>query len=105
MLNGWMLLEPVEYENKPKTVFNPRLPSDRQKKHPLRGKIAHLGTPVEEYFWGNDNDDNINVCKDDLVTFLPNSDIPLEYKFHQSLDNVYFRVQRKDLLNKIESYE
>lgn len=105
MLNGWILLEPIDYKDRPNSLFNTNLPSHRQKKDPLRGKIAHIGNPVEEYFWGNEKDDDINVEEGDVVTFLPHSDIPLEYRFHQSLNNVYFRVQRKDLLNKIEYYE
>jgi co-chaperonin GroES (HSP10) len=103
MLNGWMLLEPINQKDKPKPKYiDPRLPKDRQEKNPLRGKILHLGESVTEYLWGGEETDiGIDVDAGDVVTFLPHSDIPLEYNLHRTLKNVYYRVQRKDLINKI----
>jgi len=103
MLNGWMLLEPIDQEDKPQPKYiNTRLPKSRRKKDPLRGKILYLGDPVSEYLWGGEEtDDGINVDAGEVVTFLPESDIPLEYNLHRTLSEVYYRVQRKDLINKI----
>jgi co-chaperonin GroES (HSP10) len=104
MLNGWMLLEPYDYEEQIQSeVINTKLPSNRRKHHPLKGVISHIGDPVSEYLWGkHETDKGINVDKGDKVMFMPFSDIPLEYNMHQKLDKVYFRVQRKDILNKLK---
>jgi len=100
MLNGWMLLEPIERAVNKESKVITTLPRDRQKKDPLKGKIIHVGTPVKEYFYGKVEADNgIDVKKGDTVIFLPHSDIPLEYSMHQSLKEVYYRVQRKELLS------
>tara|TARA_R110000751_G_scaffold262043_2_gene361289 strand:+ start:1117 stop:1803 length:687 start_codon:yes stop_codon:yes gene_type:complete len=100
MHNGWMLLKPVDRAVDEASKINRRLPKDRQTHDPLKGEIAFLGDPVKEYFWGNDEtDEGIDVKKGDVVIYLPHSDIPLEYNMHQSLDEKYFRVQRKELLS------
>ena len=100
MLNGWMLLEPIERAVNKESKVITTLPRDIQKKDPLKGKIIHVGTPVKEYFYGKVEADNgIDVKKGDTVIFLPHSDIPLEYSMHQSLKEVYYRVQRKELLS------
>lgn len=103
MLNGWMLLEPYgNTERLESEVLDLHLPFNRRKPHPLKGEITHIGEPVKEYLWSNhESDKNINVSLGDKVMFLPHSDIPLEYDMHQELNKVYYRVQRKDLLNKI----
>ncbi len=103
MLNGWMLLEPFgTTEELTSNVIDTKLPFHRRKPHPLKGEITSIGTPVKQYLWNkHESDKNINVSLGDKVMFLPHSDIPLEYGLHQKLDKVYYRVQRKDLLNKI----
>lgn len=103
MLNGWILLEPYG-EDKMLTsdILQLKLPSSRQKPHPLKGTVAHIGKPVDEYLWSkHESDFGINVALGDNVVFLPHSDIPLEYGIHRKLDKIYYRVQRKDLLTKI----
>lgn len=100
MHNGWMLLEPVGEAKDEASVVNTRIPKNRRIHDPLKGKIAHVGVPVKEYWWGNDQTDNgIEVEEGDTVIFLPHSDIPLEYEMHQSLKKKYYRVQRKELLS------
>ena len=100
MHNGWMLLEPVDKAVDKDSVVNTKIPKNRQKHDPLKGRIAFLGDPVKEYWWGNnETDEGINVNKGDTVIFLPHSDIPLEYDMHQSLKEKYYRVQRKELLS------
>jgi len=103
MLNGWMLLEPFGNEDRiTSDVINVDLPFHRTKPHPLKGEIAHIGIPVNKYLWSkHETDDDVEVSKGDKVMFLPFSDIPLEYGLHQTLDKLYYRVQRKDLLNKL----
>jgi len=99
MFNGWMLLKPINKASYKKTEFNPNLPKDRQIYDPLMGEIAYLGKPVKEYYYGkHEADSGIEVEKGQLVAFLPNSDIPLEYDMHQSLNDKFYRVQRKELL-------
>lgn len=99
MCNGWMLLKPVAKASDKITAKSDRLPKDRQTFDPLMGEIAHVGNPVKEYFYGkHEADSGINVEQGQLVAFLPNSDIPLEYNMHQSLKDTYYRVQRKELL-------
>ena len=101
MLNGWMLLEPYGLEDVLTSEVIKIRPGNRRP-HPLKGKIAHIGTPVNKYLWSaHESDDHINVKSGDKVMFLPYSDIPLEYGIHQTLDQTYYRVQRKDLLNKL----
>lgn len=100
MFNGWMLLEPIDLAVDEKSAVVTTLPKDRQKKDPLKGRITHIGGLVKEYFYGKDDTDvGIEVAKGDVVIFLPHSDIPLEYKLHQSLDKKYYRVQRKEVLS------
>jgi len=99
MFNGWMLLKPVaKFVDKDKKYID-TLPKDRQSHDPLMGEIIHVGEPVTEYFYGSETDEGIDVSKGDNVIFLPHSDIPLEYGMHQSLDETYFRAQRKELLS------
>lgn len=102
MFNGWILLEPLEVMHSNSNVLS-KLPKNRIKKDTLKGKIVHIGNSVKEYFYNkHESDKGIDVSLNDTVIFLPDSDIPLEYKMHQDLDKVYFRVQRKDLLAKYE---
>ena len=103
MLNGWILLEPFgEEETLRSDLINVNLPFHRRKAHPLRGEIAHIGLPVKKYLWSKyETDQDIAVGYGDKVMFLPHSDIPLEYGLHQTLEKLYYRVQRKDLLSKI----
>lgn len=107
MLNGWMLLLPYgNAETLESDIIETKIPKDRRKPHPLKGEIVQIGNPVNRYLWNNhESDKNINVSLGDKVMFLPHSDIPLEYGLHQKLDKVYYRVQRKDLLNKIIHHE
>lgn len=103
MLNGWMLLKPNGEEDMvSSSIIDVDLPTHRRKPHPLKGEVVHLGHPVKKYLWSkHETDENIDVALGDIVMFLPYSDIPLEYALHQSLDDIYYRVQRKDLLNKL----
>jgi co-chaperonin GroES (HSP10) len=102
-LNGWMLLEPYGLEDEVTSeLIQTKIPRSRRRSHPLKGKIVHLGTPVNEYLWSkHESDKGVNVEVGDNVMFTPHSDIPLEYDMHQKLDKIYYRVQRKDLLNKL----
>jgi hypothetical protein len=99
MFNGWMLLKPVEVVVDEEKKYIDTLPKDRQKHDPLMGEIVYAGEPVEEYFYGSETDEGVDVNIGDKVIFLPHSDIPLEYPMHKSLDQVYFRAQRKELLS------
>ena len=99
MFNGWMLLKPVDKVIDQDKGYIDTLPKDRQKHDPLMGEIVHIGEPVEEYFYGSETDEGIDVKPGDTVIFLPHSDIPLEYPMHKSLDQTYFRAQRKELLS------
>jgi hypothetical protein len=99
MHNGWMLLEPMDLAVDEKKTYIDRIPRHRQSHDPLKGRIVHLGDQVEKYIFGSETDAGIYVKKGDIVIFLPNSDIPLEYHMHQSLDKKYYRVQRKELLS------
>jgi len=100
MHNGWMLLKPIDLAVDEASVVNTRIPKNRQKYNPLKGEIAFLGDPVKEYWWGNnETDEGIDVEKGDTVIFLHNSDITLEYDFHQRLNEKHYRVQRKELLS------
>lgn len=103
MLNGWMLLEPYGEASRPTSdVINTNIPINRRKPHPLKGVISKMGLPVDTYLWAkHESDKDIDVSLGDKVMFLPQSDIPLEYGLHQKLNKIYYRVQRKDLLNKI----
>ena len=100
MFNGWMLLEPIHLiETDKDKGFVSKLPKDRQKPDPMKGKIVCAGGAVREYFYGSETDNGIEVEEGDEVIFLPHSDIPLEYNMHQDLKKKYFRVQRKELLS------
>ena len=99
MFNGWMLLKPIEKAVDKEKKYIDTLPKNRQEHDPLMGEIVYAGEPVEEYFYGSESDDGIDVKPGDQVIFLPHSDIPLEYPMHQSLNEKYFRVQRKELLS------
>jgi hypothetical protein len=99
MFNGWMLLKPMSKASDKEDKIIPGRPTDRQTYEPLMGEITHIGSPVIKYFYGKqETDSGINVNAGDAVIFLPNSDIPLEYGMHQSLDEKFYRVQRKELL-------
>ena len=99
MFNGWMLLKPVDKAVDEEKGYIDTLPKDRQEHDPLMGEIVHIGAPVEDYFYGSESDDGIEVKKGDIVIFMPHSDIPLEYPMHKNLEDTYFRVQRKELLS------
>jgi hypothetical protein len=99
MFNGWMLLKPIALAVDKEKKYIDTIPRNRQDHDPLMGEIAHVGEPVEEYFYGSESDKGVDVSAGDKVIFLPHSDIPLEYPMHQSLDQKYFRVQRKELLS------
>ena len=99
MFNGWMLLKPVALAVEEKKTYIDTLPKNRQAHDPLMGEIAFAGDPVEKYYYGSETDAGIDVKVGDKVIFLPESDIPVEYPMHQSLEQKYFRVQRKELLS------
>lgn len=102
MHNGWILLEPIQLAVDKAKKYIDTLPKDRQDHDPLVAKIKYIGEPVEEYFYGyEEKDQGVDVKEGDTVIFSPNSDIPLEYPMHQSLDKKYFRAQRKELLSII----
>ena len=94
-----MLLKTIKKAVDKDKKYIDTLPKDRQDHDPLMGEIVHIGEPVEQYFYGSETDNGINVKKGDKVIFLPHSDIPLEYPMHKSLDETYFRAQRKELLS------
>jgi hypothetical protein len=99
MFNGWMLLKPIKAAVDEEKLYLDTLPKNRQEHDPLMGEIAFCGEPVEQYFYGSETDEGVNVKVGDKVVFLPHSDIPVEYPMHQSLEQKYFRVQRKELLS------
>ncbi|MEE9337986.1 MAG: co-chaperone GroES family protein [Methylococcaceae bacterium] len=63
-------------------------------------KIKHIGGPVRGYRGEHEICEmNINVNVGDIVIYDKNSDIPIQYEYHNDVDdkNKYVRMQRRDI--------
>lgn len=95
MLNGWMLVEPIE-----DTIDTTLVIPDTMRGHSKKiGKIKHCGSHVRKYkFYPDVCEHNITVADGDRVIFTKHSDIPVEYDLHNTLGTKVFRMQRKDII-------
>jgi hypothetical protein len=100
-INGWLMVEPLPYE-RPKELEGIITPEMINNSDNIEaGIVKYTSTPVEQYkfekIYGNEPD---IVKKGDRIIFTPDSDIPIEYNLHQSIDSSkrYFRLQRKDVI-------
>jgi len=116
MLNGYVLLEPYKndriwFTEEGKAIYRqlqigievPRYIKDKVDNR--MGIVRYIGKPNKRYQTAKskwvDSDD---IKAGDIVVFLPERDIFLEYEFHASLEGKkkFYRVQNHDIIMKIE---
>lgn len=105
MVNGYILVEPVvEDVFKSSLLITPDTLKD--KNSPVEGIVRYIGTPVRNYLYEKDIQENADEPKvGDTIMFTQDSDIPLQYDLHASLDGKkkFFRMQRKDIFGIVET--
>ena len=103
MLNSWLLAESMPLERDTGSLWVP--PAQEDARSPLYATVAYTGDAVTEYHNpAQQSDHNLELQQGDKVLFLPDSDVPMQYDFHRSLDGgkMYYRMQRKDILGIVE---
>lgn len=107
MLNGWMLMEPINIDSfKSETLYVPE--TSKNTSSSKYARIKYFGKPVRNYLRNkNITEVNLKVEKGDVVMFDPHSDIPLQYDLHADLEgsNKFFRMQRKDITGILKGTE
>jgi len=100
-VNGWLMVEPLPYERPEELegIITPEMINGSENIE--AGIVAYKSTPVEQYKFEKTFGNELNTIKEgDRIIFTPDSDIPIEYHLHQSIDESkrYFRLQRKDVI-------
>lgn len=116
MLNGYVLVTPVEEEIKSSLVL---IPEHIKKKQSLKyGIVAAKGSMINEYATITPHDPietdycftiqikegkecrikHTDIEIGDMICFERLNDITIEYDVHKKLDKNYFRMQRRDIV-------
>jgi len=97
-INGYVIAERITFTEKFDKI---ELPEWLKNKDSVKyAKIKYVGTPVRGYRTEhNVCEQNIEIEEGDVVVYDKNSDIPLQYSFHNNLENdsEYIRMQRRDM--------
>lgn len=105
MVNGFILVEPVvEDAFTSSVIITPD--SLKDKNSPIEGIVRYIGAPVRNYLYELDIKENADEPKvGDRIMFSQDSDIPLQYDLHASLEGkkMFFRMQRKDIFGIVET--
>lgn len=101
MLNGWMMVEPIEYskEDLIKMGNGMEVYVDDMAK-PGMGIVRQLGSPVKGYL-DDDRAYETDVQVGDTIMFRHSNMVSIEYKTHKELNEgalPYYRLQRRDVL-------
>ena len=97
-INGYVIAERISFKEK---FSNLELPEWLKNKESVKyARIKYVGKHVRGYRGEHDICElNIDVKEGDIVVYDKNSDIPLQYSFHNNLedDSEYIRMQRRDM--------
>lgn len=97
MVNGWVLVEPIEHETLKSDIIH--IPNSIQE-NKQEGIVKHIGKPLRAYKMNPDvGEENDEVHEGDHILFTNFSNIPIEYKLHETMGKL-FRMQRKDIIAK-----
>ena len=98
-INGYLIAERITVSKD--KIGSLVLPDSLRKKDSIKfAKIVHVGSPVRGYRGEHDICElNIDTVPGDIVAYDKNSDIPIQYEYHNQLDGKkrYVRMQRRDL--------
>lgn len=97
MLNGWVLIEPIEWA-KEELTSKDGIRTIKKKKEKLgMGIVKCLGSKNRDYM--NYDRAEVDIKEGDVVFYRHSLAVPIEYKYHKTFEfgNCY-RMQRKDIL-------
>ena len=104
MLNGFILIKPVkEKQVKPKKIILPD--AIKKKVSEKYGIVKKVGTPNRGYYFGTKKvrgKDYEEVKEGDKIIFKKFNNIPLEYQMHSQLGEEYYRIQRKNIVARVD---
>jgi len=106
-VNGYLLCEGVEEEVlKSSTIY---IPDDiRKNKSAVFAILRYQGNRNTWYRVSQYHDTEESVCNGSVIAFTANSDIPLEYDLHQSIEGRnkhFYKMQLRDVLAVIPAEE
>ena len=116
MLNGYVLLEPYKndriwFSKQGKSIYNAikrgfEIPNYiKERMDNQMGIVRYIGKPNKKYCTAKSKwVDSEDIKVGDIVVFLPERDIFLEYSLHASLEGKkqFYRIQNHDIIAKIE---
>lgn len=99
MLNGWIMVEPIEHTLEEMTDSAGILVLQKDIKKPGVGIVRIIGEPNFGDTSGGDMGPDVNVG--DVVLFRHSNNVPIEWAYHKVLNDgkyPFYRMQRKDIL-------
>ena len=100
-INGWLLINPIVVENEYEGSGLEIQEHLKNQESLQEGTIAYTSSPLMQYKFEKRYGSELDTLNTgDNIVFSQDSDIPIEYELHQSIDSKkrYFRLQRKDIL-------
>ena len=101
MLNGWILVEPVEYTEADLQFIGSGVAIDvKDRKMQGIGIVREVGIMNRGYLDGAKKED-VEVSVGDTVLFRKGNEVSIEYKYHKTLnegEHAYYRMQRRDII-------
>jgi len=99
MLNGWIMVEPIEHTLEEMTDSAGILVLEKDRKKPGVGIVRIIGEPNFGDTSGDDLGPDVKVG--DVVLFRHSNNVPIEWSYHKVLNDgkyPFYRMQRKDIL-------